>query len=197
MPHAVAFGSKLRVRNGISISAVQPVAVRRTRAIQIPSHDRLMPAPKSLPHPAIRRPGRRVRRPWRPRVDLEEVSGATVEEGVDRPHESIVGLERPIALHLVAEHAIRLAVVADHAEQQPVGVVDDAHFGALGRRGAVVRLALQKAVAGRTRSQMGSSGTPSRRMTSASPNRTAVMRARRAGEFVCASAVRTQDRRED
>ena len=41
MPHACPSDSKFNVRNGSSISAVHPSLVRRTRAVQIPSHCRL------------------------------------------------------------------------------------------------------------------------------------------------------------
>ena len=42
-------GSKFSVLNGISISAVQPMLVRRTRASQMPSHDLFISPPKSPP----------------------------------------------------------------------------------------------------------------------------------------------------
>ena len=48
-PHVSVFGSKFTVLNGISISAVQPVAVRRTLASQMPSHDLFISPPKSSP----------------------------------------------------------------------------------------------------------------------------------------------------
>jgi hypothetical protein len=44
-------GLKFMVLNGISTSALQPVAVRRTRASQIPSHDLFISPPKSPPPP--------------------------------------------------------------------------------------------------------------------------------------------------
>ena len=99
-PHASVSGSKFTVLNGISISAVQPVAVRRTRAIQMPSHDLFISPPKSPPPVGTgdQPVAHRARR-----VDLEEVAGAAVEERIDREHEAIVGLERLIALHLVAQ----------------------------------------------------------------------------------------------
>ena len=50
-PHAVLPGEKFTVLNGISISAVQPMLVRRTRAIQMPSHDLFMPPPKPPQRP--------------------------------------------------------------------------------------------------------------------------------------------------
>ena len=78
-------------------------------------------------------------------IDLEEVSRPSVEERVDRPDEPIVGLERPVALHLVGEDSIGLAVVTNHAEQQSVRVVDDPHFRTLSRRCAVVGFTLQEA----------------------------------------------------
>jgi hypothetical protein len=43
IPHAGASGSKLIVWNGISISSVQPISLRRTRAFQMPSQSRLPP----------------------------------------------------------------------------------------------------------------------------------------------------------
>jgi len=77
-------------------------------------------------------------------VDLEEVPRPPVEKRVDRPHESIIGLERPVALHLVGKDSIRFAVVTDHAEQQPVRVVQNPDFSTLGCRRTVVRIALQE-----------------------------------------------------
>jgi hypothetical protein len=48
MPHASAFGSKLSVLKGISISMVQPISLCRTFAYQMPSHWRFWnPAPRS------------------------------------------------------------------------------------------------------------------------------------------------------
>ena len=43
IPHLSLFGSKFSVRNGISISIVQPSSLCRTRAFQMPSHARLSP----------------------------------------------------------------------------------------------------------------------------------------------------------
>jgi hypothetical protein len=40
-PHASPAGLKLNVRNGSSISIVQPISLRRTRASQMPSQSRL------------------------------------------------------------------------------------------------------------------------------------------------------------
>jgi hypothetical protein len=40
MPHASAFGSKLNVLKGISISSVHPTSLRTALAFQIPSHCR-------------------------------------------------------------------------------------------------------------------------------------------------------------
>ena len=48
MPHRALSGSKLTVRNGSSISAVQPISLRRTRAIQMPSHSRATVPPAAV-----------------------------------------------------------------------------------------------------------------------------------------------------
>lgn len=48
-PHVSVSGSKLTVLKGISISALHPVAVRRTRASQMPSHDLFISPPNPPP----------------------------------------------------------------------------------------------------------------------------------------------------
>jgi hypothetical protein len=48
MPHPSAFGSKLSVLNGISISSVHPMSLRSALPVQMPSHCRLLKfAPRS------------------------------------------------------------------------------------------------------------------------------------------------------
>ena len=49
MPQLDAFGLKLIVRSGISISALHPISLRSTRAFQMPSHERFtcVPLPAS------------------------------------------------------------------------------------------------------------------------------------------------------
>ncbi len=57
IPQAGASGEKLSVRNGISISATHPMSLRRTRAVQMPSHCRLFWPPLPISESPIRPDG--------------------------------------------------------------------------------------------------------------------------------------------
>ena len=136
------------VRNGISISAVQPRSWRL--------HAR---QPDAVPRAALRdaeaeagiaataaaggRHQQAVAHRAR-RVDLEEVAAALVEVRIERPHEAIVAGERAVAHHLVAEQAIGIGIEAVDAEVETIAIEGDADFGALGGRRAVLGLELCK-----------------------------------------------------
>ena len=197
---AVRVGIEVQRPKGISISALHPVSVRRTRAVQIPSHERLICRPRRLPaatttaaatstatatsagqrhKPVAHRAGR---------IDLEKVPGAPVEEAVDNPRKAVVGIELSVALHLVVQHGVRLAVVENDAEHNTAGLIDDAHVGGLGRRHSG-RSALEQPARGAARCHTGSSSTPSIWRCSSDPTRTAVtVRTSDASPASCAMA---------
>ena len=133
MPQVSLLGSKLSVRKGISISIVQPISLWRTRAFQMPSHARFIAvgAEHGVGHQARG-------------VHLEEIPGAFVEEGIDAPHETIVGREELVAAALEAEPLVRLGVVGGDAHVEAVLAQDDAHFRGLGGRLAVARVDLDE-----------------------------------------------------
>jgi hypothetical protein len=120
-PQVSLFGLKLNVRNGSSTSSVQPVSIRRARPVQMPS----------VGHRAFG-------------IHLEEIAGAGVEKGVDRPPDLVVGAERLIAATLLADDRIRLGVVRHHTEIQGIAVERDSYVGAFGRRLTVVRIDLDE-----------------------------------------------------
>ena len=78
------------------------------------------------------------------RVHLEEVSGARVEEGVDGPHEPIVGRQELVAAALVPEPLLRLRVVAEDPEVQAVPAECHPHLRGLGGRPTVRRIDLDE-----------------------------------------------------
>ena len=84
------------------------------------------------------------------RVHLEEVAGALVEEGVDAPHETIVGRQELVAAALEAEPLVGLGVEGGDAHVERVLAEGDADLGGLGGRLAVLRVDLDE-VLGRER----------------------------------------------
>ena len=181
MPQVSLFGSKFSVRNGISISIVQPISLRS---------DARVPDAVPLPVVAVDAEERIGHQPRR--VHLEEVAGPRVEEGVDRPHEAVVGAEELVAAALEPEPLVGLGVETGHAHVDGVLREDDAHFGGLGGRRAVGGIDLDEVGGRRGACQTASSRRPSTSIFSPSLRRVAPI-LRRAGvsaSWVWASAVR-------
>ena len=88
------------------------------------------------------------------RVHLEEVARLLVVEGVDVPHEAIVGLQELVASALVAQPLLGLRVVAGDAHVEGVLAEEDADLGLLGGRLAVVGILLDE-ICGRNRAAPG------------------------------------------
>jgi hypothetical protein len=78
-------------------------------------------------------------------ICFEEISGASIEERIDRPLHLVVLLQRLVASLLVARQARGgLGVVADDAEIDRLRVERDAHFRLLGGGRAVVGIDLDE-----------------------------------------------------
>ena len=83
------------------------------------------------------------------RVHLEEITRLLVVEGVDGPHEAIVGREELVAAALVTKPLVGLGIKAGHAHEQRLVVVDDPDLGLLGGRPPVLGVLLHEAGGGR------------------------------------------------
>src|SRR6185436_1323124 len=84
------------------------------------------------------------------RVHLEEIPGTLIEEGVDAPHETIVGRQELVAAALIAQPLVGLGVERRDAHVEGVLADDDADLRRLGGRRAVLRVDLNE-VLGRLR----------------------------------------------
>jgi hypothetical protein len=133
MPQVSLFGSKLSVRKGISISIVQPISLWRHAGVPdaVPRAVHAVDAEHGVGHEARR-------------VHLEEITGAFIEEGIDAPHETIVGRQELVAAALIAQPLVRFGVVRSDAHVEGVLADDDAHLGGLGGRRAVLRVDLDE-----------------------------------------------------
>jgi hypothetical protein len=81
-------------------------------------------------------------------IHLEEITGAAVEKGVDRPHEAVVRVEPLVAPALVANPLVGLRVEARDAKVQRLVVERDADFRRLRGRASVLRVLLDEVARG-------------------------------------------------
>ena len=83
-------------------------------------------------------------------VDFEEVSGPTVQEGIQDPHESVVGTQAFVAAFLVCQDSVR--VIEEHrADVECHAIDEDPDLGCLGGLGALDRVLLLELGDGRGR----------------------------------------------
>ncbi len=101
-----------------------------------------VPDPVPLPVVCIARP--QCVRHRAQRVHLEPIGGPAIKEGIDGPLELVIGGKVPVPAHLIENQLVRLGIEHRGADVEIVGAEDDANFGLLGRRLAVVRLHLHE-----------------------------------------------------